>query len=61
MSANALSRFFELEARQSTVAREFRGAVATFLTMAYILAVNPIILSAAGWPAPRRRRAFAVC
>jgi AGZA family xanthine/uracil permease-like MFS transporter len=48
MSSNAISRFFELESRQSTVAREFRGAVATFLTMAYILAVNPIILSAAG-------------
>ena len=33
---------------QTTVAREARGAVATFLTMAYILFVNPEILSAAG-------------
>jgi xanthine/uracil/vitamin C permease (AzgA family) len=48
MAANAFSRFFQLESRQSTVAREFRGAVATFLTMAYILAVNPNILFAAG-------------
>jgi len=48
MAAHAISRFFQLQSRQSTVAREFRGAVATFLTMAYILAVNPGILSAAG-------------
>ena len=33
---------------RTTVAREARGAVATFLTMAYILVVNPSILSAAG-------------
>jgi AGZA family xanthine/uracil permease-like MFS transporter len=48
MPSNAISRFFKLESRQSTVAREFRGAVATFLTMSYILAVNPNILAAAG-------------
>ena len=34
--------------QRTTVAREARGAVATFLTMAYILAVNPQILSAGG-------------
>ena len=34
--------------RRVTVAREVRGAVATFLTMAYILFVNPEILAAAG-------------
>ena len=33
---------------RTTVAREARGAVATFLTMAYILFVNPDILAAAG-------------
>jgi AGZA family xanthine/uracil permease-like MFS transporter len=48
MSVNAISRFFEIDARQSTIAREFRGAVATFLTMAYILFVNPSILANAG-------------
>jgi adenine/guanine/hypoxanthine permease len=37
-----------VHARGSTVGREFRGAVATFLTMAYILVVNPSILSTAG-------------
>src|SRR5256885_2571745 len=44
-----LSRF-ELEKRRSTLGRELRGALATFLTMAYILFVNPIILSGAGMP-----------
>jgi AGZA family xanthine/uracil permease-like MFS transporter len=48
--ATAIHRYFDLSARGSTVAREFRGAVATFLTMAYILFVNPDILSAGGVP-----------
>ena len=47
---NFLNRYFELESRGTTVGREFRGAVATFLTMAYILAANPAILGAAGVP-----------
>jgi AGZA family xanthine/uracil permease-like MFS transporter len=46
----AVSRFFDLEARGSTVARELRGAVATFLTMSYIVIVNPLILMDAGVP-----------
>src|SRR3954454_16299368 len=45
-----LERRFDLGARGSTVGREIRGAVATFLTMAYILFVNPDILAAAGVP-----------
>ena len=48
--ASRLTRFFELEARGTTVAREVRGGVATFLTMAYILFANPGILAAAGVP-----------
>lgn len=47
---SSIDRFFELRARGSTVGRELRGAVATFLTMAYILFVNPDILSKAGVP-----------
>src|SRR3954466_5893514 len=47
-----LNRYFELDARGSTVGREVRGAVATYLTMAYILLVNPSILRAAGVPFP---------
>ena len=42
--------FFELRARKTTVGREVRGAVTTFLTMAYILFANPSILAAAGVP-----------
>src|SRR4051794_15800344 len=48
MSTPAFLDRFQLRQRNTTVAREFRGAVATFLTMAYILFVNPSILSAAG-------------
>lgn len=39
------------ERRGSTVGTELRGAVATFLTMAYVLVANPSILAAAGVPA----------
>jgi AGZA family xanthine/uracil permease-like MFS transporter len=46
-----LDRLFQLHARGSTVGRELRGALATFLTMAYILFVNPTILAEAGVPA----------
>jgi AGZA family xanthine/uracil permease-like MFS transporter len=45
-----LERLFQLTARGTTPAREIRGALATFLTMAYILFANPAILSAAGMP-----------
>ena len=40
-----LDRFFEIERRGSTVAREVRGGVVTFLTMAYIIVLNPIVLA----------------
>jgi adenine/guanine/hypoxanthine permease len=50
MISATMSDFFELRARQTTVGREVRGAVATFLTMAYILFANPSILAAAGVP-----------
>ena len=42
--------FFDLQARGTTVAREVRGGITTFLTMAYILFANPSILAAAGVP-----------
>ncbi|MUM32817.1 NCS2 family permease, partial [Mycobacterium sp. CBMA361] len=41
----ALDRFFEISARGSTVAAELRGGVVTFIAMAYIIVLNPIILS----------------
>ncbi len=42
---NRLDRFFEITARGSTVASEMRGGVVTFIAMAYIIVLNPIILS----------------
>ncbi len=41
---------FDLAGRGTTVGREARGGIATFLTMAYILFANPSILAAAGVP-----------
>jgi AGZA family xanthine/uracil permease-like MFS transporter len=45
-----LERIFHLRAAGSTPGREALGGVTTFLTMAYILAVNPVFLAAAGMP-----------
>lgn len=39
-----IDRFFEISQRGSTVGREVRGGIVTFLTMAYIIVLNPIIL-----------------
>ncbi len=44
----AIEAFFEIPRRRTTIARELRGGLATFLTMAYILFANPGILAAAG-------------
>src|SRR3954471_14925098 len=49
MSAQ-LDRFFDYTARGSSLRIEALGGVSTFLTMSYILFVNPAILSAAGMP-----------
>ncbi|MGI8577422.1 MAG: NCS2 family permease [Nocardioidaceae bacterium] len=46
-SAAAFDRFFKISERGSTVAREIRGGVVTFFTMAYIVVLNPFILGAA--------------
>jgi AGZA family xanthine/uracil permease-like MFS transporter len=45
-----LERFFKIRERGSTPRREVLGGTTTFLTMSYILFVNPAILSAAGMP-----------
>ncbi|MDK1474227.1 NCS2 family permease [Streptomyces sp. 549] len=42
-----LDRYFRISERGSTLGRETRGGFATFFTMAYILVLNPIILSGA--------------
>ncbi len=47
---NWIYRYFELEAYDTTVRREILAGVTTFVTMSYIIAVNPAILHAAGIP-----------
>ncbi|GIH94516.1 NCS2 family permease [Planobispora siamensis] len=42
-----MDRFFELSARGTTVGREVRGGLTTFMAMAYIILLNPIILGGA--------------
>ncbi|GAB3658514.1 NCS2 family permease [Streptomyces sparsus] len=42
-----IDRYFRITERGSTLGRETRGGLATFFTMAYILVLNPIILSGA--------------
>jgi AGZA family xanthine/uracil permease-like MFS transporter len=44
---NGLDRYFEISARRSSLTRELRGGLTTFFTMAYIVILNPIILSGA--------------
>ena len=44
----ALGKFFKLKAHGTDVRTEIMAGITTFMTMAYILAVNPSILSAAG-------------
>lgn len=46
-TGGVLERVFKVHERGSTVAREARGGLATFFTMAYILVLNPIILGGA--------------
>ncbi|MFJ7043883.1 NCS2 family permease [Streptomyces sp. NPDC101112] len=42
-----LDRYFRISERGSTLSREVRGGFATFFAMAYIIVLNPIILSSA--------------
>ena len=42
-----LDSFFKISQRGSTVGREIRGGVVTFFTMAYIVALNPLIIGLA--------------
>jgi AGZA family xanthine/uracil permease-like MFS transporter len=43
-----LKKFFEIEKNKTTVRTEVLAGITTFMTMAYILAVNPTILSDTG-------------
>src|SRR5215468_11757812 len=46
-----LERWFALGERGATIGGEVRGGLTTFMVMAYIIFVNPAILSFAGIPA----------
>ncbi|HEY6749477.1 MAG TPA: NCS2 family permease, partial [Mycobacteriales bacterium] len=45
--ASSLDRYFRITERGSTVRREVRGGLVTFMTMAYIVVLNPLILGLA--------------
>ena len=45
-----LDKFFKISERGSTVSNEVIGGLTTFLAMAYIIAVNPAMMEAAGIP-----------
>ena len=42
---STLEQYFKISQRGSSIGREVRGGVVTFLTMAYIVVLNPIILA----------------
>ena len=46
---SGLDSFFKISERGSSVATEVRAGVATYLVMAYIVFLNPIILEPLGW------------
>lgn len=46
-----IDRYFKLAENQTTVKQEMLGGLTTFVTMAYIVVVNPQILAQAGMPA----------
>lgn len=43
-AGSRLDRFFKISERGSTTGREIRGGLVTFVTMAYIIVLNPLIL-----------------
>ncbi|MBI2087701.1 MAG: NCS2 family permease, partial [Deltaproteobacteria bacterium] len=45
-----VAEYFKIQERGSTVRTEMLGGITTFVAMAYIIVVNPAILSFAGLP-----------
>jgi len=43
-ATSVLDRYFKITQRDSTVSREVRGGLVTFVTMAYIVVLNPLVL-----------------
>jgi AGZA family xanthine/uracil permease-like MFS transporter len=50
MSGNPIGRYFQFEQLQTDFRNETIGGVTTFVTMAYVMILNPRILEAAGIP-----------
>src|SRR5687767_1243942 len=50
-SDSGLASFFRFDERKTTLNRELLAGVSTFMVMAYIIFVNPSILSFSGIPA----------
>ena len=50
--ANRIARFFGFAEHGTNLRREIIGGVTTFMTMSYIVVVNPAILKAAGTLGP---------
>ncbi len=48
-----MDELFHVSERKSTIGTELRAGLTTFLAMAYIIAVNPAVLSGAGIDAER--------
>lgn len=44
---SAVERWFQISARGSSIGQELRGGMVTFFTMAYILALNPVVIGTA--------------
>jgi AGZA family xanthine/uracil permease-like MFS transporter len=54
-----IDRYFKLAENRTSVKQEMLGGLTTFVTMAYIVVVNPQILAQAGMP--RDGVVFATC
>jgi AGZA family xanthine/uracil permease-like MFS transporter len=50
MGRSMIDRYFKLTENQTSVKQEMLGGLTTFITMAYIIVVNPQILAKAGMP-----------
>jgi AGZA family xanthine/uracil permease-like MFS transporter len=50
VQSSFVGKYFQMEERNTNFTTELKGATATFMTMAYIMAVNPSILASSGGP-----------
>ncbi len=59
-TVEGIASYFKFAERGTTMGREAKAGLTTFLVMAYIIAVNPGILAAAGIPVPAAAAATAL-